>query len=317
MAYCACLGAILFCVGCNPPNNPTAFQGYIEAEYLYMASPRGGQLKSLEVERGQRVESGAILFELDPEPEESERRQASDQLLQARAQWEDLKKGQRPSEIAAQEAKRNQALASLSLAEKEFKRVEELYQDQIVPIDDLDRVRTTRDLYQAQVAELTAEIETARLGARTDAIQAAEAAVSVAEAALRQAEWNLAQKSQSAPTAALVHDTVYRPGEWVASGNPVVVLLPPSRLKVRYFVPQAALSKMNPGARVQIGFDGAPKPFIGHINYVSTQAEFTPPVIYSQQTRAKLVFMIEAAFETNDTDALRPGQPVDVTLLNP
>jgi len=306
--------AIFLLAGCQAENQSEQFQGYIEAEYLYMASPRGGALINLSVERGQTVTSNAPLFPLDPEPETTARRQAEERVQQYRAQWEDLKKGLRPSEIAALEAKRNQALASLSLAERELKRVDSLYQSQVVPIDDFDRARSTHDLYQAQVAELNAQLETARLGARSDALESARAALEAAQAELAQADWNLRQKAQASPAAGVVHDTLFRPGEWVAPGNPVVVLLPPDQLKVRFFVPQDALSRMQPGAKIKVSFDGAPHPFDAHISYVSTQAEFTPPVIYSQQTRNKLVFMIEARFETGETRDLRPGQPVDVAL---
>jgi HlyD family secretion protein len=111
-----------------------------------------------------------------------------------------------------------------------------------------------------------------------------------------------------------VQDTLYRAGEWVATGNPVVELLPPANIKVRFFVPQAALPRIKPGQTVSVTFDGGPHAYSATVNFISTQAEFTPPVIYSRENRSKLVFMIEAKFSPADAADLRPGQPVDVEL---
>jgi HlyD family secretion protein len=93
-----------------------------------------------------------------------------------------------------------------------------------------------------------------------------------------------------------------------------VVLLPPENLKVRFFVPQAMLPKIKAGETVNVGFDGAAKNYSATVNYISTQAEFTPPVIYNRENRAKLVYMIEAKFSLADAAEVRPGQPVDVRL---
>ena len=136
-----------------------------------------------------------------------------------------------------------------------------------------------------------------------------------AQAAARdKAKWSFDQKQQFAPTNAVVHDTLYRAGEWVAAGNPVVALLPPENLKVRFFVPQEKLPQIKIGQTVSVHCDGANNAFKATINYISTQAEYTPPVIYSRETRANLVFMIEATFAPADAVNLRPGQPADVRL---
>jgi HlyD family secretion protein len=111
-----------------------------------------------------------------------------------------------------------------------------------------------------------------------------------------------------------VHDTLYRQGEFVAAGNPVVVLLPPANLKVRFFVPQEKLAQVKIGGTVSVKCDGAAHAFSATVNYIATQAEYTPPVIFSRETRANLVFMIEAKFSATDAADLRPGQPVDVTF---
>jgi HlyD family secretion protein len=122
----------------------------------------------------------------------------------------------------------------------------------------------------------------------------------------------LSQKSQTAPAAGLVFDTLYRPGEWVAAGRPVVALLPPENVKVRAFVAEARVGAIHPGDPVRVALDGVPRALPGKVSFISPQAEYTPPVIYSQESRGKLVFMVESVFDAAIAANLHLGQPVNV-----
>ena len=175
------------------------------------------------------------------------------------------------------------------------------------------RARAVRDQNRQRLAQIEAELRTARLGSRTDQIVAAESNVRALEAALARAEWDLSQKRQTAPQDSLVFDTLYREGEWVPAGRPVVVLLPPDNVKVRAFVPETRIGAVQPGGTVRVSVDGR-EPVIGTVSFISPRAEYTPPVIYSQETRSKLVFMIEAVFDRDTSMTLNPGQPVDVYM---
>jgi HlyD family secretion protein len=260
------LGALVlaagFLAGCSGGSS-REFQGYIEGEYINVASPLGGALENLAVERGSEVKAGQLLFTLE-----------------------------RKSEAAAlDEVEKNlaQAKAGLTLSQTNYIRQQELRNaDGVNSEQELDQARAQRDADAALVA--------------------------AQQAALDKAKWSFDQKQQFAPTNAYVQDTLYRQGEWVAAGNPVVVLLPPENLKVRFFVPQAMLPELKPGEMVNVRFDGGRHPYAATINYISTQNEFTPPVIYNRENRAKLVYMIEAKFSPADAADLRPGQPVDVEV---
>ena len=303
----------IFIAGCSPsPSNE--FQGYIEGEYVYVASPLGGALTNLAVARGDSVTNGQLLFALERGSEADAVQQAEKNLAQAKSQLDDLTKGKRPTEIASLEAQLDRAKANLKLAGDQQARREKLGSADVVSKEELDQARAERDANQAQVDQFAADIETAKLGGREDAVRAAQAAVASQTAALDKAKWSFDQKQQFSPTNALVHDTLYRQGEWVAAGTPVVVLLPPANLKVRFFVPETLLAKIKIGQTVQVSFDGAAKNYSATVNYISTQAEFTPPVLYNRENRAKLVYMIEAKFSPADSADLRPGQPVDVEL---
>jgi len=286
-------------------------QGYVEGEFVYVAAPLPGTV-TLQVSRGNMVKRGEALFALESVAERSARDEAARRLAQARAGLEDARKGMRPTELAALRAQLQQAKDALNLAESEFGRQERLFQSGTVSAQDLDRARSARDQQTQLVARLQAELQTAGLGARSDQVVAAQANVRALEAALARAEWELSQKSQRAPEAALVYDTLYRSGEWVAAGRPVVSLLPPGNIKVRFFVPETRIAAIHPGDPVQVSVDGVEGTFGGNVSFISPRAEYTPPVIYSRENRAKLVFMVEATFPPEIAARLHPGQPVDV-----
>ncbi len=308
---CGSLAALYVLTACSG-EDPNRLQGYIEGEFVYVASPLAGALETLRVQRGDQVKEGDPLFTLENARELASRDEAKRRLLQAGANLEDVKKGRRPSEIQSLEAQLKQARAALVFSEKELDRHERLVQSGARAMQDYDRARSTRDQDRHRIAQIEADLTTARLGSRVDQIDAAEANVRAQEAALARAEWDLSQKQQVAPQAGLVFDTLYREGDWVAAGRPVAVLLPPQNIKVRAFVPETRIGSIHPGDRVRVTLDGLHHTFIGKVSFISPRAEYTPPVIYSRESRSKLVFMIEAGFDPKTAAKLHPGQPVDV-----
>ena len=304
--------AALLVTGCAP--KPTAgFQGYLEGDFVYTASPLAGRLDTLFVEKGRRVEAGAPLFTLERSAELATQRQAVEQLRAAESKLEDLKKGSRPSELAALAARLDQARAAAELSQLELTRQNTLFKTGVISASEFDRVRLAHEQNTRVVEELSAQFSTAQLGGRSDAIAAAGADVSAAAAAKERADWNVEQKAQSAPKAGLVYDTLYRAGEFVAAGNPIVVLLPPENIKVRFFVPEADFGALKAGQTVRVALTGRTKALTARISYLSPQPEYTPPVLYNRENRAKLVFLVEAVFDRADSRDLHPGQPVDVT----
>ena len=309
----AIVGAAVL-VACNRPPSDRV-QGYVEGEFVYVASPFAGQLEALSVRRGGQVRAGEALFALERVSEKAARDEAERRLSQALANLEDAKKGKRPTEIDSLKAQLKQAQAALRLSSREVIRQEGLRAVPGAAVElEVDRARAARDQDQQRVAQLQADLNTALLGSRTDQVIAAEAEVRAREAALAKAEWEFGQKRQQAPKSGLVFDTLYREGEWVPAGRPVVVVLPPENIKVRAFVPETRVGAIHPGDEVLVGVDGVQKPFAGKVSYIAPRAEYTPPVIYSQESRDKLVFMIEVVFDPQSAVDLNPGQPVDVQL---
>lgn len=306
--------AALALLGACAGEEPAAYQGYVEGEYVYVASSQAGTLVELAVDRGSRVERNAPLFVLEQEAEQAARREAAERLRQARARLANLSKGLRPQELAAIEAQYQQALAALAFSEAHFRRQERLIRDGFVSPNTLDAARSQYERDRARVTELEAQRRIGRLPARPDEIRAAEAEVKAAEAALAQAQWRLGQKAVVAPVAGYVEDRLFLPGEWVPAGSPVLSILPPENLKLRFFVPEPDLPKIRIGQPVLARCDGCPAQIPATVVFVSSQPEFTPPVIFSRERREKLLFRVEAKVAPEHAQGLHPGQPVDVAL---
>lgn len=297
--------------GCSR-EGASAYQGYVEGEYVYIASPVGGRLDRLAVARGQTVEDKAALFELEADQETAARQQAEEQLKAAEAQLADLKRGRRTPEVEVVQAQLAQAVAAEKLAAEQVQRDEGQYKAGGIARAQLDTSRADLAIKSARVQELGGQLDVARLPGREDQIAAQTAQVEAARAALAQAAWRLDQKRVAAVRGGLVTDTLYREGEWVPAGSPVVRLLPPGNVKVRFFVPEAAVASMKPGRAASVRCDGCGADIPVTVSYVSNEPEYTPPVIYSNDTRAKLVFMIEARPGAANGPRLHPGQPVAV-----
>jgi len=305
--------ALLLVTGCKPKSTG-AWQGYIEGEYVYVAAPLGGTLTTLNVKRGDTVKLAQPLFALENAAETAAVHEAEQKLAQAKAKRDNLLKGRRPSEIASLEARLAQNKVSADLARRDLERLTNLHQSNsgAVSQEQLDQAQSKFEGYKAEAQIIEADIATAKLGAREDEIKSAELEITMLDAALAKVRWSLDQKQQISPAEGIVQDTLYRQGEFVSAGSPIVSLLPPQNIKVRFFVPQDKMAELKAGTPIQVSFDGTDRVYPATVSYISTQAEFTPPVIYSQQTRSKLVFMIEAQFTPTDSAALHPGQPVDV-----
>lgn len=241
---------------------PDAWPGYAEGEMLYIAAPIGGEVATLNVQRGDQVAANAPLFTLDRTEEMAARAEAEETLQEIRTQFDKAKL-------------------------------------------DFERAKSLRDKKVIAPENYDAAVQT---------LLATQHGVAARQRALEQADWRHSQKQQEAPVTALVYDTYFRPGEWVPAGQPVVALLPPEYLKVRFFVPESDLGRVQIGTPISISMDGLTTPLAGQVCFVSPQAEYTLPIIYSRENRAKLVYLVEGSLAPNEARKLHSGAPVEVRL---
>lgn len=310
----ACAVGMALILGACSKTPRDTFQGYVEGEFVYMASSQAGRLDKLAVQRGQQVAGDALLFSLEATDETAARDQAAQQLAAAEAQLADIKLGKRPQEIEVTREQLRQAEANAKNAAQQLARDEPLAPIGGVSKAQLDASRAQADSAAALVRQLRGQLIVDSLPNRKDQILAQTAQVEAARATLTQAQWRLDQKLVNAPKAGLIFDTLFRQGEWVTAGNPVVRMLPPENVKVRFFVPEPLVGGMQLGREAEIRCDGCSGPVPAKVTFISGEAEFTPPVIYSNDNRSKLSFMLEARPSPADAPKLHPGQPVEVVL---
>jgi HlyD family secretion protein len=282
--------------------------GYVEAEPLYLAAPIAGTVKAMYVVRGQEVATGQNLFVVDPQQSLSQRDQAAAELAAAQAQALDARKGQRPQELSVLAANTAAAEAKARDAQATYRRMGALVAVGVRSQQQLDDARGAVDSAEAEARATRRQEDAARLGQRPDLIQAADARVAQARANLAGTTARLADNAPRAAEPGRVEDVFFQQGEWAPANQPILSLLPDSRIKVRFFVPEQELSAYRIGQTVRFACDGCPKGLSAKIAYISPRPEFTPPVIYSREARDRLVYLVEA----QPSQRLNPGQPVDV-----
>lgn len=287
--------------------------GYVEGDYVLVAPVETAEIVALLVARGDRLEEGALLAELDRATAETALAEAEANLARVAAELLDLKQGKRPEEIAVIEASLASAKAQAAEAERTATRLAALADRGSATETQRDDAKTAAEIAAARVAEIEANLAVARLPAREQAISAAEAQLKAATAARDRAAWTLSKRSLTAPASGTVSDIIRRPGEIAGPAQPVLSFLPEGAVKLRLYMPAEAVAAIAPGSTLTVRCDGCPPGLTATVTYVSHDPEFTPPVIYSLENRQKLVYLVEARPDPG-SDSLKPGQIVDVVL---
>lgn len=240
----AVVGALLLALAACAPSGSRGFQGWVEADLIFVSPDEAGRVETLSVREGDAVAEGEPLFAVDPALQKADVEMAKASVINARLAFE-----------------RAQALLKSAAGTQK-------------------------------------------------AVDDTQAALRTAEAQLASARTRLARRKLSSPVTGTVQQVYYRPGELVPAGRPVVALLPPDNIKIRFYVSEEMLPKVALGQLVTVHCDGCKSDITARVTFIARTAEFTPPVIYSLEERAKLVFLIEA--RTDTPSELRVGQPVDV-----
>jgi HlyD family secretion protein len=293
--------------------DPAAWQGYVDAEYVRVSPTLTGRVTGIAVARGDQVAAGAPLFTQDDADDVAARDAAAGRLAEARARLTNLETRMRDTEIAQARADLADLVATRDRIAKDLARNEELLRTAAASRQTVDQQRADLSSAIAHVEAATAKLaQMESPTGREYEIAAQRAMVAQAQAGLTQAQWQVDQRHVTAPIAALVNDTYARPGETINAGVPVVSLLPPQNILVRFFVPETELATLHTGDRLTIGCDACAAGLIATVTFIAPQPEYTPPVIYSETNREKLVYLIEAHPPVDQAVQLKPGQPVDV-----
>lgn len=263
--------------GCRPDGaDAPRWLGYAEADYIYVAAPKAGWITTLNAERGAKVTPGQLLFTLDADSEAASHDEAEATIHQAEQQ------------VSA-------ARATLDLARKEYLRQKALLATDSTTKQNFDEAR-------------------ASLATASASLKEAEAVAAKYHASLSDAAYQLSQRRILSRTAGVVQDIYFRPGEYASAATPVVALLPPENVYVRFFVPETDYARLKLGQKVHIHCDGC-KPLSATVSFIADSYAYAPPVVFSVESRTKLVYKVEARMKGGVP--LHPGQPLDVTAGDP
>ena len=306
-----CLGMICFVAACQPQTS--TLHGYVEGEYIHIAATTPGILKSVMVQKGQKIKAKQSLFALDDVQLKAKIALTKAEVTQAQASLKDLSEGKRSEELRVIQAQQEQARAQWQRIQKEYKRAKQLISAKAISQAEFDEWASRQQQAQSRVEELKAQRQVAMLGGRPQALKAAQARVKIAEQKWAQAKQQLQEAVPSTPQKGVIEDVFFHPGEYVPAGAAVVSVLPTDHVKIRFFVPQNCLGLLPLGTRILVSCDGCATDVQAKVSYVSQKAEYTPPVIYSTEARKKLVFMVEASLKSHHP-SLHPGLPVDIRI---
>lgn len=305
------LSLILILSSCSNPK--TSLYGYVEADYLYLSPSSSGFLEKLYVEEGESVKKDSLLFALEATSLKADLEKARAQLQKAKANYSNLLKGKRKEELLVLEKKLEREESELSNSKIEFARAKTLVDEGAVSQSYFDNKESIYKSKLANFESTKAEIKVAELKSRSDEIEAARAEVLAQKQNLIRAEKQISESKANAPRNGFVQETFFQEGEYVKASQAVLSLLIPEEIKVVFYVPQERRSQIKLGDIIRLDCDGCAKNYKAKVSFISPEAEFSPPVIYSNESRDKLVYMIEARF-VDDGLVLSSGLPVDIRL---
>lgn len=320
------MGLLSFIPGVGHPAVPS-WNGYVELDYVYAATPGAGRIEAINVREGDHVAAGDVLFVLEASQQQAQYDAASERANAAEAQVRaaesslaNLRTGARPEELQVTQATLAQAEANLALAQQNFERSQDLFAKGNVPKSQLDQAQASLDAASATVAQLKAQLAVAQLPARDDQIAAAEANVAAARATASAARADAASARAAldnrtivAPEPGRIERLFFSSGEVAGAGAPVVSIAGDDALKIRFYVNEADRPAFRLGDTVTVSCDGCATGLTATIDHFASDPQFTPPIIYSRDERSRLVFLTEAVMVQQS--GMLPGQPVSIGRL--
>ncbi|MCI4680868.1 HlyD family efflux transporter periplasmic adaptor subunit [Rhodoblastus acidophilus] len=298
-----------------PAKPQNIFAGYVEGDLVQIGPVEGERLAKLDVEPGDNVTRDETLFTMATPVLDEQCAEARAKVAQAQANLKNLQAAlQRPEQIAVLQAAVASAKAALVLSQTEYDRQQTLLKKGFASAAARDQAKFALDRDKANLAQAERQVEAGLIPARHQEIAAAQAAITQAQAELNQIEVRIARQTVHAPAKGIIQDVYFWPGEIVPSGQPILALLPPENRKIRFYVPEPQLARFRLGAKVAVSCDNCRPGLKARVIYISQQAEYTPPVIFSLQERGKLVFRVDARLD--DPSVLLPlGLPISAKLV--
>ncbi|NIY46150.1 HlyD family secretion protein [Cedecea colo] len=300
--------------GCDSKDT-RLYSGYSHGDFIYLSASSTEKIDRLLVKKGERVVAGQALVEMEKFTAANARQRAEKNYQAEKALLVNLNSGDRPQELDVIRSQLERAHSAADRAQRQLERYRKLYAARMVSAAEWENIKDDHAQKNAQVKELANQLKAKQLPARQAEIKHQASRVAAAKLQWDQAEWDLQQSTLIAPQDAYVYDVLYRQGERPVGGKPIISLLPDDNIKIRFFVPESQLGNLYPGMKAQLSCDNCNENILAAINYISPEAEYSPPVIYSTRRREKLLFMVEAVPASAQAGLIKIGQPFNVEIL--
>ncbi|HWA19194.1 MAG TPA: HlyD family efflux transporter periplasmic adaptor subunit [Devosia sp.] len=295
--------------GFGQPAAPV-WNGYAEADYVYVSAASPGTIASIAVKEGDAVAKGQVLFTLNAVQQQALADAAKARVDAAQANLDNLLTGSRSEEVDVIRASLEKAKADLALAQQSFTRAQQLFERGVATQAQLDQAKATLAAAEAQVTQLEAQLKVAELPARDAQQIAAEANLAAAKADAARADADLVDRTVTAPMGGRVERLYFDAGEMAAAGVPVLSLSGAGSLKIKFYLNEADRPDFALGEMLAVDCDGCADGLTATVSYFASDPQFTPPIIYSRDERNRLVFLAEATM--NQQNGILPGQPVNL-----
>lgn len=293
--------------GFGAPDAP-GYNGYVEADYVYVAPSGAGRIVSILTTEGETVTKGQLLLKLENTAQAEALRSAEAGVAVAEANLDNLQTGSREAEIEVIRATLHKAMADRTLAQSTLDRSTALLKRGQVPQAQVDTHRANLARAEAEVEQLQAQLKVAELPARDAQRLAAESSLEMAKAQAAIAKSNLDDRAIEAPVSGVVDRVYFDAGEVAATGTPLLSIFQPDKLKAIFFIPESVRAGVHTGDRLTVSCDSCGDGITAQVSYMASDPQYTPPIIYSREERARLVFRAEAVL--SGAGGLLPGQPV-------
>jgi HlyD family secretion protein len=301
--------------GCDSADN-YHYSGYSHGDFIYLSYNNSERIEKILVKKGDRVKVGQSLVQMEKYSAQNSLHQAEKNYQAESALLHNLEYGQRSQELDVTRSRLESARSAANKTHRQLARYRKLYASQVISAAEWEKINDDYIQKSSQVNELVSELKAKQLPARKPEINNQMSRVQAAKLQWDKAEWDLEQSLLTAPEDARVYDLLYRSGERPLAGKPIISLLPDKNIKVRFFVPESQLGALNIGMKVRLLCDACTENITGMINYISPEAEYTPPVIFSSKRREKLLFMAEAIPSGEQASRIKVGQPVSVEIIH-
>lgn len=298
-------------------------------------------VQEVSLRKAEVQEAQAALAELEAGSRPEEINEAEAAVQKVKARLDELLAGSRPQEVAAAEATVEKSKADLERLKADYERQKQLHEKDIISTREFEASQTAYEMAKARLREDIEKLKLVREGPRKEAIEQARASLREAQEryalvkkgprketidqgrarlrkakeALAQAETRLGYTTLHSPLSGVVLSANIEPGEYVASGTPVITVGDLEKVWLRAYINETDLGRVKVGQRVRVTTDTYPgKIYEGRVSFISSEAEFTPKNVQTEKERVKLVYRVKIDIP-NPQMELKPGMPADADIL--